>query len=368
MLDECLYFQFCNLMDFVNDRNPKAIYLADHLVGMPDYVKAASWVQPEDVADLADIAFANSGKREFPIHDKQATWLSAAYMLGDLATYENSTAYGRVKAAAVYHGIDADVAALEQAMAAHNKAASEIATPQAYALTVDFTKVAEVADQGIRNFYPLQDSYDVMNSARDMLNDFDRGNLPLDYLRSAAQELIKAAAHYGVEASDILPRVRAHGELRFPDFEHALTCVGLRKAAGVDDEGLELYKEAALGARDEPEDFNKWIDLWLDLDSTYGIKYARHQPTPYEAFFCGEAVPDLNKLASEVVVIEGVMVPKTVVALIPEIRVQQNFSKVASEKICAAQKVAAENPEQATSLLEEITTDERKEFLSLLAS
>lgn len=351
-------------MDFVKDRNPFPIYQADRMVGLPDYVKQAAQISPGELDDMDSIAFADGAAREFPIHTKAATWLSAAYAAGT-GLFDNPVVPGhigeRIKSAAAFHEITSDVDTLLAAFASHVK---EAAAPEiSYALSVDFGDHGGAL--GVQNFYPLQDVYDIVKSARDMLNDLEGGRLPVNYFRDASQELVKAARAESVNFDDIHPRVLAAGDERLPDYEHALLCADLRKNAGVDDEGLELYKAAALGAKHEPGEIARWVDLWLDLDSTYGVKYAQHQPNPYEAFFAGPQVPDLDKVASAVVVIESVMVPKAVIADLPEDAIRRNFSKEAADKITEAVKCAHADPAVASNLLEAITRDERKELLNL---
>lgn len=348
-------------MDFVKDQNPRPVYLADELVGLPEYVKSASELQPEELDALAVVSFASPAQREYPIHTKAATWLSAAYALG---TFTEVPGYlqGRIKAAAEFHGISEDYEKLVAAFQNFNKKASE--PTLSFALTVDFGEAG--GNLGIQNFYPLNDEYDIVKSARVMLKDADEGRLPINYFRLAAKEVIKAAAAKSIPFDEFHPRIRAIGEDRFPDFEHALTCVGLRKSAGVDEEAVELYKAAALGARDEPEKIDQWLDIWLDLDATCGIKYAAAQPNPYEAFFAGDVMPDAEKVASEAVLVSSVMIPKSVLSGISEDVVRQNFKQATADVIVDAVKQAAEHPEIASGLLDTVDAENQAELLRVL--
>ena len=196
-------------MDFVKDQNPKPIYLADSLVGLPEYVKDASQIMPEDVKDLADAAFGNPGLREFPVHTKEATWLSAAYAMGSGQWQADLHLEQTIRKAAALHEIDADLQKLEDAFAAQHKQAS---TPESrFALSVDFGGAAGL---GLQHFYAINDPYQICKSARDMTNDLADSRLRIEFFRPAAVELIKAARSFSMDLEDIHPQVRCVGEDR----------------------------------------------------------------------------------------------------------------------------------------------------------
>ena len=346
-------------MDFVKDQNPRPVYLADQLVGLPEYVKTANTLVVEDLKGLQDIAFADPAAREYPVHTKAATWLSAAYCLG---TDSDEKKMGIIKAAADTWGISEDIDALEIALASHVKAASEPVSR--YALTVDF---GEHGPGGTRNFYPINDPSEIAVAARNMTKGAADRTLPLEYFRAGSIELVKAAREMHMDMNDIHPRVLAIGEERLPDFDNALEIAELRKHAGVDTEGLELYKLAALGAQNEPQEIDKWLDLWLDLDHTYQVKYSSVLlPDPFVAFFAGESLAVIDKMATEMVLVGDVMIPKTVFAGVPSVRIEQHFSKSACVSIQEAQGVASATPHLATDKLASLSPSETKTLLEVL--
>ena len=346
-------------MDFVTDQNNKPLYLADQLAGLPEYVKTASPIETDQLAALQPNAFGDPAVREYPIHTKAATWLSACYALG--TGREDEALWGTLNKAAAFHGITEDLTALAGVFAEHNKAAS--APVRAYALTVNF---GDTGDLGVRNFYPIDNPYSICKSARDMVNDYAADRLRIEHFRPAAIELVKAARANFVDSIDIHPRVLAVGEERIPDFSSAEQVAELRKNAGVDDEGVVLYKEAAAGALAEPSAADKWLDLWLDLDATYNVKYSALQPSPYEAFYAGDTLSDIAKLASEMVLIEGALIPREALRAVPEDLIKRAFRKETADVLIAAVADAQTEPALASGAFEKLGSATSKHFLELV--
>lgn len=348
-------------MDFVKDQNPKPIYLADALIGLPDYVKTASQITPDDLVDLADVAFGVPSLREFPVHTKEATWLSAAYAMGAGTWAADAHLEQTIRKAARLHEIEPDLQKLEDVFAAQHKQAS--APAPRFALSVDF---GDTAGLGLQHFYEINNACQISKAARDMVNDLSDGRLRIEFFQPAAVELVKAARNHSMDLEDIPMQIRSLGEERMPDFENAMKVAELRKSAGVPDDALELYKEAALGAQAEPDQIPRWLDLWLDMDATYGVKYSSHQPDPFHAFFAGDLLSDVDKAASEMVLIHDVLIPASVLPAVTEVSVRQNFRKEAADKIAQAINCAVENPAQASQIFEGLPSDTNKEFLQLV--
>lgn len=348
-------------MDFVKDQNPKPIYLADSLTGLPDYVKVANQIMPEDLAELSDAAFGVPGTREFPVHTKEAAWLSAAYAMGSGQWEADLHLENTIRKSAKLFGIEDDLQKLEDAFAAQNKQAS--APASRFALTVDF---GDTANLGLQSFYEINDPYQISKSARAMHVDFVADRLRIELFRPAAVELVKAAREFNMDLEDIHPAVRCFGEERLPDFENALQVAELRKNAGVPDEAIQLYKDAALGAQQEPDQIPRWLDLWLDLDSSFAVKYSSYQPDPYSAFYAGESEDNIAKAASEMVIIADVMIPSTVLSLVPEDNIRKHFRKEAADLMVAARGCAVADPATASTIFEKLGREVNQEFLQLL--
>lgn len=65
-------------MDHITDKSRKTLYRLTKEASLPDYVKQHE-IQ-DNLEDYPNSCFADSIKREYPIHTKGDTFLSAAYM------------------------------------------------------------------------------------------------------------------------------------------------------------------------------------------------------------------------------------------------------------------------------------------------
>lgn len=347
-------------MDFTTDNNPVGLYRALDIVDVPDYVGTAPLMKPEDVSRLHKSAFADSKHREFPCHTKTAAWLSAAYFFG--SNLENEPVGERIKSACAVHGIDIApfVALNEQVKSASAEIEPDIET---HALTVDF---GGEDGRGVEKYYPIKIASQVQDSSRALLNDYDAGKMPDDWFVRAAQSIVKAASATGLAADALHDRIKQAGVHRLFSLESALRMADARAWAGVPAESVELYKQAAQGAAQDPGNELQWMSLWDDLDRANHVKYSKLVPRPHAAFFAGPEVEQIEKLASEVVILEDVMIPKAVIAKPSEQSLRQRFTKQAAEKILEIQKVACQNPYDASRQFAELDGDTRKEFLKVL--
>lgn len=94
------------------DQSPvQFLVRCEHKFGLPDCVKTAqlNQLQPSDTDD--DDAFADMRNREFPIHTKAATWLSAARCreVWDRCEIIHKDVVDRIKHAAAVYNISAEV-------------------------------------------------------------------------------------------------------------------------------------------------------------------------------------------------------------------------------------------------------------------
>ena len=90
-------------MDFVKDNNPTAVYLVNSQIGTPDFVNDSDVITEESLTKFADVAFADTANREYPIFNKAATWLSYTYYCGTGTT--NDKLENTIKQAAKALGI-----------------------------------------------------------------------------------------------------------------------------------------------------------------------------------------------------------------------------------------------------------------------
>ena len=300
-------------MDYTIDQNPRPLYRIDELVGTPEYVEQAAVITKEATAGLAQVAFAHPTKREFPCFNKVSTYLSYAYLMGSTKS-PDARLVENIKTAATAFGITADLEKIDAALA-NVKSAS---TPEMlFALPAG--SVEKHADT---NFYPLNDVVEVEASAHQLLN--DRARMPAGLFHKAALAIVKAAANY---SGCVLPaKVAAAGVDRYPDFEYATKIAANRKFVVKQPEALELYADLVKVASASDAEAEKIASLWEELDQSFGVKYEDGIVDPYAAIYSGTPKAEVEKLATEVVLIADVPVPVSVISRLPEEGFAQRFS------------------------------------------
>lgn len=344
--------------DFVRDANPKPLYKAGNLKSIPDYIQDYALPMPEYLDGLASAAFADPTNRLHPIHEKAATILSGIYLHG--TGKGSSKEMDNVKAAASVFGVEED---LDKVIAefgeTFNKQASESAPNIKYAMIVEL----EGGKQS--NFYPISSEVQVRDSAVSLHNSLMNGTIPSDWAHHAAVKIVKSAKTLGINSNDIPARITQLGTERLVDIDHAKMAADLRRYDGVEEDGVHVYADIVKMAEEDPASVEECIKLWADLDMTHGIKYAKTF-TPEEAFYAGELVDNIEKMASEVVLIKEIMVPSaTFSRLSPEL-INSYFRKEAAQTIQEAVKLASENPADATCKLEGLDEENQTELLKLL--
>lgn len=366
-----------HLSDFVSDNNPTAVFHVDKKLGIPDYVKSASVITPEDVADLAPVAFAAPGVSKFPIFSKAATWFSAAYFYGN--KMEDKDIEDRIKNASVVFGCADDVSQVKSLFSDLEKKASAPAVK--YALTADFNGQF---GRGVQNFYPISNYGEILGSSEMILKDASEGALPLEYFRTASVNLIKAANEHGVPVDELHDKLIAAGTLCTPDWEMAERGIEHRKQAGLSEDKLQEYRDVVLGARAEfeksgsviteesIENNDRWVDIWCDLDRDYGIKYAGI-PTPYQSFYAGLSLAEFEKAASEHVFIGDVMVPREELMMLQPHTIDEHFTKEdasviksAREYIAHVSGVTSESTGRCSDELSKLDADTSHDLLKVL--
>ncbi len=311
-------------MDYQNDSNPKPLYRIDELVGTPEYVSTAEVITKEATSHLADIAFADPRRREFPCFNKVSAYLSFAYLKG--AGITNPKVEAIIKEAATMFGIQADIAKIEAALATVKSAA---VSPPLFALPPGTTKYAGTA------FYPISNREEVEASAHQLLNDQER--LTAGLFHKAAQAVVKAASAF---PGCVLPaKVARAGVPRYPDIENAKQIAGNRRFEVKQADALELYQDIVklAEAGTEPQQV---AEMWEELDQKFGVKYANGIVDPWTAVFSGTPVAELEKLAQEIVIIHNTPVPMQVVSGISDESLSQRFTKATATKLAEWKKQA----------------------------
>ena len=347
--------------DFVRDANPKPLYKAGNLGCIPSYVTDYAIPSVESLDGLTKAAFADPDNFLHPIHEKAATILSGVYL--NETGKKDSAEMKRVKSAASVFGVLGDLEKiLSELDSETEKSASAVVTPStsnAYALTVEFE------DNKKSQCYPIANDVQIRKSASVLQDDLLTGRIPSDWAYAAAVNLVKSAQEHNLSNDELPRRIRLLGIERLVDIEHAKEAASLRQYDGVDEDGVKLYEEVVKMASEDPSTIEDCIKLWADLDISHGIKYAKTF-TPEEAFYAGERLDSLQKMASETVIIKDVLVPVAEFTKLSQELITANFRKEAAATIFSAVTLAAANPADATTKLASLDDENQSEVLRLL--
>lgn len=340
-----------------------ALHVIDHRGFLPDFMKEAGI--PAIPEGLNPAAFADL-QRKYPLHTKEACYASLATAMMDQDT--DGGTIGRLLEAAEMHGIAAEAERVRSEFLDIRKSAGTIAANNS--LNGRGEECALILDHGgddKRRYYPIGNIVETEKSARGMAQDYTEGRLPVDVLRGAALELMKAANAQGLEPAAIPYRIRVLGTENMPNFEKAARLTELRihtrKMAA---ETADLYRDIVSSAEADQANLPQFVDLYRELDERCGLmKYSSACPDPYEVFYGGLPLDQVEKLAHTVVLIKDVMVPRDVFATLPEDTIKRQFRKEAADRIIAARALPA--PEASQSL-SECAPEESAALLRLLAA
>jgi hypothetical protein len=351
-------------MDFIKDQNPTALFEVGIKSGdrLPDYVKQATMLQEEDVANLSDIAFADTYNRLHPIHTKAATYMSAVYLAGK--GMQDTVEFEITKQAAEFFGIVQDIDEAIALLPTVEKSASSDLTLEKYALTF------QIDEQDTWKAYPLNTEVEVTKAATDSVKDWVDDHIPTDWLFAAACNIVKRANELGIERNSIPEKIWSLGEERMVDFAIAEESINTRKQAGVADtaEYLQAVKEAAEGKISVAYA----IDQWMTLDTVNGIDHKRII-SPQEAFFSGFKSATVEKMAHQNVFIKDVLVPVSEMLKLSANKgqlIKMAFRKEAAEHIISLLDTLQDSNEKTASevscSISKLGDVQQKELLSLL--
>lgn len=344
--------------DFVRDANPKALYLAGLHIELPDYLKEYEMPSEEDMDKLAAAAFADQHLKLHPVHTKEAAVLSGIYLQG--SGLGDSKQMQHVKQAAAIFGVSEDLnKILTQMSSVLEKKANSNTGDKEYAMLV------ENENKSITALYPISNEVQVCKSARELYNDFVYGKFPADWAHSAAVAIVKKATTLNIDRNDMPERIWVLGTERLPDFDVAIKMAKCRDYDGADTESSELYQDIVKAASADPENLDDYLKLWADLDMTQGIGY-KETFTPQEAFYTGPTLRDLEKAASNVVIVKDVMVPKDQFVKLSSKAVHTHFRAEIAEVVDSAVKIAAEDPALATQYVGVLDAENQETLIELL--
>jgi hypothetical protein len=311
-------------MDFVTDSSGRHILQLSAIDEVPEFVKNAS-VAAEDLSSLPNSAFADTLKREFPIDTAGHTWLSYGYIKS--AGIQDATLITKVKRAAELHGI-ADK--LEKIDAWASSFSKQAAAPRQYAVQIDF-------GNKVRNFYPINNQDEILNSAVKLGK--DQSGLPLELFAEGCRNLVKAAREHQVPMNHVPRSVVEYGTERVPVPELVQSMAEMRKQATGDDTYTAIAEAVASGA--EQRASHEWAELWLNADRLNGLDKVANEIDPFQLFNSGGTIEDFERELDSWAVIAGAPVPVTKVASADATAVRKYFAGSTAERLLDIVKQAA---------------------------
>ena len=351
-------------MDFIKDQNPTALYEVGIRAGeaLPKYVKEASMLQEEDVANLADSAFADRHNRLHPIHTKEAAFMSAVYLAGNGDT--DSEVFLTVKRAAEFYGIEKDI---DEAIALLS---DEVKSAAAEVPTEKFALSFNIEDQSTWEAYPINSQVEVVKAATEVVRDWVDEHIPTDWLHHAAINIVKRANELNIHRNDIPEKIWEMGSERLVDLDNALAFAQTRKQAGVTD--VSAYELAVKQAASGEITAEQAVDQWMMLDAENGVSH-RRVISPQEAFYSGVLVSDTEKLAAENIFISDILIPTVEfkkLAANNSMAVRMSFRKEVADKIASVLEGLrvgdAKSASEASAAFASLSDVQRKELLNLL--
>lgn len=184
-------------LDHTQDLTGRDQYRLTQSYPPPDFVKTANHQQLYGDAESApNHAYAIQSLRLYPCHTKAATWMSALF-LGDKEQHLPATAAAACKEhlrkMAHYWGIEQDVTALWEKMAADRQ------TPEPALTDEDYALVWQDGDRKERH-YPLRNGLEVKTASEWFVKHHKRLNF--SDKRAIADKILKQASRHGAAIAD----------------------------------------------------------------------------------------------------------------------------------------------------------------------
>lgn len=351
------------MRDHVNESNPTYLFKAAAEMKIPDYVMEEPMMTSADVDDLSPHSFADQPNRLFPIHTKSACLMSALCFYGN--RYQNKVIEGQIVKAAGSHGV---LGLVREAEAVFTPTLKSASNPEPrFALAIE----DDVDGGGTQYFYPIDTESDLTSSARNLTKAAAEERLPISFLRTAAETMVKRAHELKLDPqATLVPEVLALGENRIPDFAKAAALIERRaEFCNVDDAGMQIYRDTIKAAEDayhKSEDLDDFIQVVSMIDEANHVKYSALIKDPYQVFYCGETQADVEKFANQVVFVGDTAVPAEVVSSLTDDEIEGMFSGITADPVKQARDAAAERTATATQHLAGIGEDNEQALLRLM--
>jgi hypothetical protein len=344
-------------MDFLNDNNPRLLKQASTLLeDLPDYIEALEASDNVKTAceGLDTSCFADPYLREYPINDKQNTYLSYAYFKS--AGCKDKEIHSRLVKAAELHSITSDLCKIDAVY--KKKKASKEEVSKSFALSVDY------GDEGPRYYYPMVDTLSLEKSARELAEDFDK--MPIEAFRHASKNIVKAASKLGMGLETLPSRVRNTGH--DGEFNTKAAAIAVRQREElVGKEAASVYLDILKSAAVDSENMDDYVNLFIDMDRANGLEYNQNMLNPYEALFSGYDKEAVKKAANSYVLVSEAPVPLEEFTKIAKDKIEKNFTANTKEEFLEVVKLAQEKGGIAASQkLIEFPSETQRQLLNAL--
>ncbi len=345
--------------DFTTDPQMSFMLLLKEAGAIPSWLDQIP--EPEDVAKLPNVAFADTFERKMPLHTKAAAFMSAV-SVGVYGYPESPSWMNRLKAACVSYGITDEVEKAHAVLApeSYHKAAAEGNQKKAWALELVPTPGAAPS-----RYYPINNPDEIEDSALKLASDMFKEKLPGTWFAEAADNLIKAADAHGLSRTRLPATVLALGEDRLPSPEYLQEQIERRvKQASLGSEVEEIYKEAAEMAISGDASPLDAAHVWEMADRKFGIRLTDTVASPVASFRSGMTRDSFHKLAGQIVPIAGIHVPFNQLKLLSDPLVAAALPmKVAAVVLQAKQQ---EDGLKAAAFIQELDEPQQLQILEFM--
>lgn len=351
-------------LDVTTDNN-RGIFLEPIKEALPE-----NWqFDSETLQKMSDACFADRISRQHPIYDRNSSLLSAGYLaMNDVAG--DHPVFLQVKAAAAIFGaekeFDAIVAAAGAFLNSETKSASAAEEHPQFAL--------EIEDGGqTSQHYPITSAMRVKDSAWKIEDDYVGWKLPTRAYRMACVAIKEAAVRFKVPPDELPRQVVLTGESRLQEMKGAEERILLRKMAMLKDVAEALsdsYVEIVKSARAGETTIDDAMDALDELDSMAGLDRSRNTLfiNPHLIFHNGPTEDQIEKMASQVIMFNEVMVPVNELASMNRDKLQGLFPLSVAATIKGASE-AAESGDfmKAVTAITQLDSAHQNRLLGLLA-